>query len=99
MMKPVIMGSLMGLMMMWMLHGALTGGTMAAGALLAFVAAHVLIAGVLAGVVWLGVRLSPRMQKFAARLHRPSLHHIGAMFGSAAVVAGAVHLVAHGGLV
>lgn len=97
--KPVIMGGLMGVMMMGMLHGALTGGGMAAGALVVFVAAHVVIVFVVALAVWLGVRMSPRVQQILARVHRPSLRHVGAMFGSAVVIAGAVHLVVHGGLV
>ena len=96
-MKPVIMGALMGLMMMWMLHGALAGETAwGAAALLAFVAGHVAIGVVVVSIGWIGVRLSPRLQRIVAHVHLPSLHHIGAMLGSAACVALVVHVVAHG---
>lgn len=94
--KPAITGGLMGLMMMWMLNGALTGDGMAAGALIAFVAAHVVIVLVVIGAVWAGTRLSPRLQRMTARLHRPSITHFAVMLMSAGVVAGTLHIVAHG---
>lgn len=99
MMKPAIMGAAMGAMMVWMLHGALTGdGAMGAGALIAFIAAHVVIAGILGLAVWAGTRLSPRVRAVLDRLHRPSLRHVGVMLGSAAICAGSIHVLVHGGL-
>lgn len=94
--KPVIMGGLMGLMMLWMLHGAVTGGGVTGWALVAFVGVHValvLIAG-LAAVF--AARLSPKVQELLARVHRPSVRHIGAMLGTAVVVIATVHVSAHG---
>ncbi|AKS45106.1 hypothetical protein SAMN05444287_0194 [Octadecabacter temperatus] len=97
--KPIVMGGLMGLMMMWMLHSALTGdGTLGAGALIAFVAAHVVFAAVVIGGALFAARLSPRARQFMDRLHRPSLRHIGVMMAAALSVAGLVHLVVHGGI-
>ncbi|MEJ6640689.1 MAG: hypothetical protein QNL58_10210 [Octadecabacter sp.] len=94
--KPVIMGSVMGPMMMWMLHGAMTGNGVTGWALVAFLGAHVaLIAVVMSGVVF-AARLSPRAKTFIDRLHRPSLHHVAIMSVSALAISGAVHLVAHG---
>lgn len=94
---PVLMGSAMGLMMLWMLHGALTGeGAMGAGALVVFVGAHVVIAAVAILAVVFAARLSERANGWLNRLHRPSLRHVGLMLGSAALSAGAVHLIAHG---
>ena len=36
--------------------------------------------------------------RLAARLHRPSPGHIGAMLGMALLAAGAAHLIVHGGI-
>ncbi|MCF2869659.1 hypothetical protein L0664_01150 [Octadecabacter sp. G9-8] len=96
MMKPVIMGGLMGLMMMWMLHGAVTGDGMAAGALIAFVGAHLALVVIAGAVIWAGTRFSPRVVRVLSRLHRPSRSHVMVMLASAIVVAGVVHLSAHG---
>lgn len=97
---PILMGSAMGLMMMWMLHGALTGeGTVGGGALIAFVGVHVLLAAVIIGGALFAARRSPRARVWINRLHRPSLRHMGLMLASAVVVASSVHLVAHGGIV
>ncbi len=95
--KPMIMGLLMGFMMVWMAHGALTGdGAMEATALIAFAAAHVvLIVVVLAGAVF-AARLSPRAKGWIDRLHRPSLSHVGLMLVGAVIAFGSVHLVVHG---
>jgi len=96
-MKPMIMGGLMGLMMMWMLHGALTGdGAIGAGALIAFVAAHAVVAAVAIGMAVFAARLSPRIRQFIDRLHRPSVSHVTAMLTSAAVVALVLHFGVHG---
>jgi hypothetical protein len=96
MMKPVVMGGLMGLMMMWMLHGALSGVGMAAGPLIAFVGAHLALALIATVLIWAGTRLSPRFVSILSRLHRPSLSHVGAMLVSTVVAAGLVHLSMHG---
>lgn len=97
---PVVMGGVMGLMMMWMLHGALTGdGVLGDGALALFILAHLAVAGVLIGAGVFAARLSPRMRGWQARLHRPSVRHVAVMLGSAVTTAGIVHLTVHGGLV
>jgi hypothetical protein len=94
---PIIMGALMGLMMMWMLHGALTGDAGVTGwALIAFLGAHLAIALIIGAAVVFAARFSPRSHAWINRLHRPSLHHVGAMLGSAIFVAGALHLGFHG---
>ena len=98
-MKPIVMGGLMGLMMMWMLHGALTGdGALGAGALIAFVAAHVVLVAIAIGVAVFAARLSPRAKARIDRLHRPSLRHVTVMLAAALIVSGVVHLVVHGGI-
>ena len=98
-MKPMIMGGLMGLMMMWMLHGALTGGgTPGASALVAFVAAHVGLAAIAFGAVLFAARLSPRTKALTDRLPRPSFRHVGLMLAAALIVTATVHLVIHGGI-
>lgn len=98
--KPLIMGGLMGLMMMWMLHGALTGeGTMGGGALVVFIAAHIVLGALILLAAVFASRLSPRTKALAERLHRPSLRHIAAMLASALFTGAIVHLLAHGGLV
>jgi len=94
--KPVIMGAVMAPMMMWMLHGALTGSGMSAAALVAFVGAHVALALVAVALVLVGSRMSPRLHGMLSRLHRPSAKHFGAMLASAAVVAVAIHFGIHG---
>ncbi|MBU2991851.1 hypothetical protein Q4555_14195 [Octadecabacter sp. 1_MG-2023] len=97
---PAVMGGLMGLMMMWMLHGALTGeGTVGRGALIAFVAAHIILVAAIVSAAVFAARLSPRAHAWIERLHRPSLRHIGMMLAGAIAVAGSVHLIAHGGIV
>ncbi|MDB4213852.1 hypothetical protein N9741_03170 [Octadecabacter sp.] len=94
--KPAIIGAVMGPMMMWMLHGAMTGNGVTGWALAAFLGAHVaLIAVVISGAVF-AARLSPRAKAFIDRLHHPSLHHVAVMLASALAVSGAVPLVAHG---
>lgn len=96
MIKPAMMGALMGLMMVWTLHGALTGGGVSGWALAAFVTAHVAVAAVLVGAAVFASRLSPRLRAWIARLHRPSFRHAGAMLGCAACTFGTLHLFAHG---
>lgn len=98
MMKPVIMGSAMGAMMMWMLHGMLTGDSFSGWALVVFVAAHVVLAVLVAAGIIFAARLSPRAQRVIAKLHRPSLKHIGTMMLAAGVAGGVIHLVVHGGI-
>lgn len=94
---PIILGALMGLMMMWMLHVALTGESGVTGwALIAFGAAHVAIAFIIIFAVIIAARISPRSHAWINRLHRPSLRHVSAMLGSAVFVAGALHLGVHG---
>ncbi len=97
--KPIIMGGLMGLMMMWMLHSALTGeGTIGTGALIAFVVAHVVVAAIAIGMAVFATRLSPRIKARFEHLHRPSLRHVGVMLAAALIVSGIVHLAVHKGI-
>ena len=98
-MKPVVMGCGMGLMMLWMAHGALAGdGGWGAGALLVFVVAHVAVAAILVAGAVFAARLSPGMRNRLTRLHRPSRRHLVVMLGSAAGSAALAHLIVHGGL-
>lgn len=94
---PSIVGGLMGLGMMWMLHASHETGT-ATGqiALLGFVAAHVAVglAVILAGVFV--ARLSPAARVWMARLHRPSLSHLGHMAVGMLAGAAMLHLTQHG---
>lgn len=95
--KPLVMGLLMGFMMVWMAHSALTGGgTMGATALIGFAAAHVVLIAVILGAAVFAARLSPRAKGWIDRLHRPSLHHVGHMLIGAAIAFGSVHLAIHG---
>ncbi|MCF2906531.1 hypothetical protein L0666_16175 [Octadecabacter sp. CECT 8868] len=97
MIKPVMMGALMGLMMIWMLHGLITGDSQLSGsAQTVFIGAHVVLVLVALSAALFSTRLSPRLRGWMDRLHRPSLHHFAAMLGGAAMVVGAIHLSIHG---
>ncbi|MEL6958904.1 MAG: hypothetical protein AAGL89_08150 [Pseudomonadota bacterium] len=96
---PLLMGSVMGLMMLWMLHGVLTGQSEVSGpAALVFIGAHVVAVAVLILGGVFATRLSPGLQARLKRMHRPSLRHVSVMLASAAVSAALAHLVIHGGL-
>lgn len=90
------MGALMGLMMLWMLHGAVTGETQRslAGAAV-FVGAHVLVLAVLLALPAFAARRAPWLHARLSRLHRPSLRHVSLMLGAAGTSALIVHLI-HG---
>lgn len=99
-MKPVLMGLAMGPMMLWMLHGQLTGSDTRGGwALLVFFAAHVAVLCAVAGAAVFAAHLSPAMRDRLARMHRPSLAHLGLMGIGVLISGAAVHVVVHGGLV
>ena len=92
-------GSAMGLMMLAMVHGVLTGTSQLAGAaLLAFVLAHVALVGVGAGLALWATRFAPGLQRRMQRMHRPSWRHLGHMLGAAFTAALLAHLFIHGGL-
>jgi hypothetical protein len=93
---PITMGALMGLMMLWMLHGALTGNGTSAMALVIFIGAHLLGVALLLGAVFFAARLAPQLQVQLNRLHRLSVRHVGLMLGSASTAIAAVHLAIHG---
>ncbi len=95
---PIAMGLVMGPMMLWMLHGMLTGDGPAGLALLAFVGAHIVVASVVLITGLFAASLSPSLRARLDRLHRPSLRHVGLMLGAALTMALIVHLVVHGGL-
>ena len=91
------MGALMGVMMLWMLHGAISGGnTVGAMALIGFIGAHVALLLIALGAGVFAARMSPRLQGWIDQMHKPSLPHVGAMFGTAVVFIGVVHLAGHG---
>ena len=90
---PVGMGALMGLVMLWMLHGMLTGQGHAGGAL--FVLAHVAVLLVLA-LAFVVARRGQSAWAQGMLKHRPSLRHVALMMGSALTTAGVIHLI-HGG--
>ena len=93
---PMTTGALMGPMMLWMLHSALTGNDMSAMTLMVFIGAHLLFVAVLFVAFFFATRLAPKRQLQLNRLHRPSVRHVGLMLGSATTVAAAVHLAIHG---
>lgn len=95
---PTLMGAAMGAMMLFMLHGVLTGNTELSGLGLAvFIAAHgVVVLGVM-GLGLLSVSRFPRLKIWLSRVHRPNLRHVCTMFASAAATAGIIHLI-HGGI-
>lgn len=96
---PLLMGPLMGAIMLWMLHGFLTGeSTLSGPALAVFIGAHVAVLVVVLGAGLFAARLSPRVRNWMARVHRPSWRHMGAMMGSAVASAAVVHVIVHGGL-
>ena len=97
-MKPVILGTLMGLMMMWMLHGVLTGeSTLAGWAMFGFISAHFAIALV---VVLLGAKVAKLSPRFRTLLsHRPSVRHVASMAFGVILSGGLVHLYIHGGVI
>ena len=98
-MKPVVLGGLMGAMMIWMVHGQMTGTSALAGwALGAFIGVHVVLIAAAIGAGLFAACLSPNLRVRLSRLHRPSVHHIALMLvgmvGSVAVV----HVYMHGGI-
>ncbi len=93
--KPLMMGAAMGLMALWMLHGQLRNEASIVGPV-AFIGAHLLLAFVLIAAAAFATRLSPGIQAWINRIHRPTTSHLVSMLGSALVVAAAVHLVLHG---
>ena len=98
-MKPIVMGGLMGIMMLWMLHGQMTSTSALAGwALVAFIGVHVALIAAAIGAGLFAARLSPKMRAMLARMHRPSFHHIALMLIGMIASAGLVHLYMHGGV-
>lgn len=95
--RPFMMGILMGPMVLWMAHGAMTSNNGLSGsALAAFIGAHVLIGLVIIGGGVFAARLSPQARDLIDRLHRPSIKHVMWMLVGAAAAATAVHLSLHG---
>lgn len=95
--KPFSMGLLMGAMMLWMIHGQMTGqSTLSGWALVLFIAVHLVLIAALIVAAFFAARLSPKMRGLLARLHRPSLLHVAVMLCGAATLALAAHLIIHG---
>ena len=95
--RPLAMGALMGAMMLWMLHGVLTGeSTLSGPALAIFVGMHLALAVVLIGAALFAARLSPQLRALLARLHRPSLHHLLWMLAGATGAMTLTHFTLHG---
>jgi len=93
---PILMGTVMGLMMLGMLHGLVTGESgVAAAGVLVFIGAHVLAIAVVAALAVFGASRFERVRAGLARLHRPSAKHIAAMMATAAVIVALAHLI-HG---
>ena len=90
--RAVFMGMMMGAMMLWMLHGWLTGEGPAN--IVLFVAGHAAVIAAIGLIAAFGLhRRFPVLERLTR--HRPSLSHVVIMAGSAALFALAVHLV-HG---
>lgn len=91
---PTVLGTLMGALMLWMLHRqVLVDGAPDIAALAMFIAAHVLVLAVL---LLLPVIATPRLRAWAARLHRPTPRHVGLMLLGAVIGAAVFHVSAHG---
>lgn len=93
-MKPLILGSLMAGIMLLMLHDPImTGQLTGTVATLAFVGAHLLIAGILLGVLLF-------LPRFRAKVvaHRPSPRHAFLMLVGLVGTASLAHLFMHGGV-
>ena len=96
---PALMGAVMGLMMLRLVHGALTGqSAMAAPALIGFILLHVVVLGALAALMIWAARYAPALRHRLDRLHRPSLRHLTQMLTGALAAVLAAHLFLHGGL-
>ena len=92
MMRPIIAGTLMGAMMLWMLHDQIMSeGVSAAGATVAFVAAHVS----LVGLIVLAALFIPTVRS-AVHSHRPSLRHVGLMLLGLTGSNALIHVTQHG---
>lgn len=97
-MKQVAMGGLMGLMMIWMIHGWMTGDSGLVGwALLGFIGMHVAIVVVALTLGAWVARMSPRLQRIFS--HRPSMHHVSLMIAGMLTSGAIVHVAVHGGVV
>ncbi len=97
--KPMILGILMGLLMLGMMHMALTADTKLGGlALAGFIAAHVFVLVALGFATLFAARLSPRMRAMISRIHKPGFAHFSQMAFAAGAAVLLVHLTLHGGL-
>lgn len=97
--KPALMGSLMGLMMLAMVHLMMTSESNLAGtALVAFVGAHLALVLGLVAISWWAIRFSPALRARISKLHRPDTAHITVMLIAALLAAGLSHLALHGGI-
>ena len=91
--RPLAMGVAMGLMMLWMVHGIVTGNSALAGpASVLFVLAHLAVPLLILGLGVFAARMSPRLYARLPRLRRPSLPHIATMFAGAAGGAALAHV-------
>jgi membrane protein implicated in regulation of membrane protease activity len=88
MLKPFGFGSVMAVMMLWMLHEPIMSGEMSVSlGALGFVLAHVAIAA-------LGLFV-PGLRRVLSQ-HRPSLQHMATMLAGMVGTAGSIHFALHG---
>lgn len=93
---PLIMRSLMGIMMLFMLHGVMMGERSTTGsAALVFIGAHLAVVGFTLAIAVFGLSRYPRLAKIATKIHRPSREHVTTMLGAALMTAFILH-VFHG---
>ena len=98
--RPMAMGAGMGLMMLWMVHGMMTGDANLGGwALVGFIGVHLVLVVVVGAAGYFASRLSPRARVVVARLHRPNLRHLAVMVAGAFGAVIVAHLSLHGGIV
>ena len=91
---PVALGALMGVAMLWMIHGKIISGDAPDLTVLAvFIGLHVAVIGV---VLLLPLIASPGLRRWLSRRHRPDARHFSLMIGGAALGAAALHLALHG---
>ena len=97
--RALAMGGMMGLMMLGMVHLMMTGAqSKGLLALAAFAGAHVAVIAILAGLGVFAAKLSPRLSRAMAKIHRPNMRHVATMLAGACAAAFISHLFIHGGL-
>ncbi len=95
--RPLLMGGIMGIMMLGMVHIALTGQSdLGVAAVAVFLGAHVISVLLLLTAAFCAARLAPSFRARLDRRPRPGLRHLAIMATGATIVFLATHLLWHG---